>query len=57
MNAFEGAQEDADIDPQAFSGIAVNFSDTISIIVACPFMFRVGLHPMAHGQHRFWPLI
>lgn len=39
VNTFERAQVVSDISPHAFGGIGVNFSNTISIIVMCPFVF------------------
>ncbi|HQV94430.1 MAG TPA: hypothetical protein PLA27_14050 [Anaerolineales bacterium] len=38
MNTFEGTQVIANIGPHAFSGIRVNFSEAIPVIVTRPFM-------------------
>jgi len=44
MDTFERTQEIAHIGPQPFGGVAVNFAETVTIVIARPFML-----PMTHA--------
>ena len=38
IDTLEGSQESTNICPHAFAGVDMNFSNAISVVIACPFM-------------------